>query len=47
MFVEKDDPKEATKLGKGYHNAYRDMKEQRPVYDNSHIKFDAHSRGGV
>lgn len=45
MFGEKHDPKEANNMGKGYDNAYRDMKEQQPVFDNSHIQFDAHSRG--
>ena len=44
LFGEKHNPKEANNLSPGYHNAYRDMEDQNPVHDNSHIQFSAQSR---
>jgi hypothetical protein len=46
MFGEKHKPKEANSLSPGYHNAYRDMEDQQPVHDNSHIRFNAQKRAG-
>jgi hypothetical protein len=44
MFGETHNPKEANNLSPGYHNAYRDMEDQKPVHDNSHIQFGAQNR---
>jgi hypothetical protein len=44
MFGEKHNPKEANSFSQGYHNAVQDMEDQRPVYSNDHMRFDAKSR---
>jgi len=44
MFGQKRDPDEAKKLSPGYYSAVSDMEDQRPVYDNDHMRFDARNR---
>ncbi|RFZ91069.1 DUF4099 domain-containing protein [Mucilaginibacter conchicola] len=39
-FGKKHDPKESKKLSPGYHSAMADVENQRPVADNSHIRFE-------
>jgi hypothetical protein len=44
LFNNKRDEKDAETLSPAYYNALNDMKEQNPVADNGHIRFDAKQR---
>jgi len=44
MFGKKHDAKEANALSPGYYNTVQDMEDERPVYSNEHIRFDARNR---
>ena len=46
MFGERHNPKEANELSSGYHNAVKDMEDQRPIQSNEHMRFDARNRTG-
>jgi hypothetical protein len=44
LYGEKHNPKEANALSPGYHAAYKDMENQKPVNDNAHIHFGSRNR---
>jgi hypothetical protein len=44
LFGKLHDPVEAKRQSPGYHQAISNIENERPVIDNGHIRFDAHSR---
>ena len=43
-FGQKHDPKTAGKMSAGYHSAVKDIEDERPAVNNSHIRFEGRSR---